>query len=380
MNTSPQLPIRIPAFRPTLGETELEATRQVFESNWLGVGKTTDKFEAELQEYLGASHVIAVSSGTAALHLALQVLHLSAGDEVIVPSMTFVAPVQMILAAGARPVFCEVDPFTLNMDPEDVARRLGPRTRALLPVHYGGYACDMGRLGLLARAHRLPIIEDAAHAVGSESAGRKVGATGELTCFSFDPIKNITCGEGGAVATYNDEHAREIRLRRNLGIRNESWNNLEMARSWMYSIEAPGYRYAMPNLNAAIGIAQLQRAELFLQRKRQVTRLYDDSFRNLEGTVLIRKSIDESFPFSYVIRVLDGERDALMAYLRVRQIGSMVQFIPNHLQPQFACGNVRLPLTEQLYREIITLPLFASITDMEVQEVIDAVIGFFAAG
>ncbi|MGH9661815.1 MAG: DegT/DnrJ/EryC1/StrS family aminotransferase [Bryobacteraceae bacterium] len=356
-----------------MGQAEIDAVRQVFDGHWLGLGRFTERFEESLRERVGARHVIAVNSGTAALHLALQALDLAAGDEVLVPSLTFVSPVQMILASGARPVFCEVEPGTLNLDPDDVARRITPRTRAVLPVHYGGYACSLDPILALARERGLYAIDDAAHAFGSHYRGRPIGAWCDLTCFSFDPIKNITCVEGGAVATDNDEWARQIRLRRNLGINADSWNRLEFARSWEYSVEAPGFRYAMPNLNAAIGLAQLARCDEFRRRKQEIVRQYDAELGLVAGVTILEKNIDDSFPFSYVIRVDPRRRDPLLAHLRQAGIGAMVQFTPNHLQPRFRDPAVRLPVTESLYGEILTLPLYVEMTGAEVAEVIETV-------
>jgi perosamine synthetase len=379
MTNSNLPPIRIPSFRPWLGPEEQEAVRQVLEGRWLGIGKVTEQFEQALRSRLETPHVIATSSGTAALHLALTELQLAPGDEVIVPSMTFVATIQMIQAAGATPVFCEVEPGTLNMDPDHAAALVGPRTRVLLPVHYGGCACNMGRLLELAESRGLKIVEDAAHAFGSSWKGRKIGTLGDLTCFSFDPIKNITCGEGGAIATANEALARRLLVRRNLGIQSESWHQLEWARSWNYAIVSDGYRYAMPNLNAAIGLVQLARAESIRQRKQQVIRQYDQAFRQWQQVALLERDLVDSFPFSYVIRILDGRRDQLLAHLRQQGIGATVQFTPNHLQPHFARPGVHLPTTELLYGQIITLPLFAEMTDAQVEEVIATVVEFLQA-
>lgn len=376
MKSSPPPAIRIPSFRPWFGPEEHEALRDVLDGRWLGIGKLTERFENALRDITGASFVIATTSGSAALHLALGELEMQPGDEVIVPSLTFVATIQMILAAGGTPVFCEVEPDTLNMAPSHVESLVGPRTRAILPVHYGGYPCDMDRLLDLAAQRSLTVVEDAAHAFGSSWRGRKVGSLGDLTCFSFDPIKNITCGEGGAITTSREDLAQRLVLRRNLGIQSDSWHQLEWARSWNYAIVSEGYRYAMPNLNAAIGLAQLSRASDIRKRKQQVVRQYDEAFGSLDQVALIRKNVDDAFPFSYVIRVLDGRRDDLLQHLRERGIGATVQFTPNHMQPHFAVDGVTLPTTEALFREIITLPLFAEITPQQVAEVIDTVVDF----
>jgi len=367
----------IPVHRPYLGPEELAAVAGIFESRWLGMGAASQEFEARLREFLGAKHVIAVNTGTSALHLALSVLGLQPGDEVIVPSLTFVSSVQAILAVGARPVFCEVKEETLHLDLADVRRRMTMQTRAVMPVHYGGHVCEMDELLPFAREKRLWIVEDAAHAFGSAYRGRKVGTLGDLTCFSFDPIKNITCGNGGAVATNNDELALHLVPRRNVGIEVDSWSRIGSERSWFYEVVAPGFRYHLSNLNAAIGLEQLKRFEAFKARKQAIARRYDKAFAEVRGLKLIARAVAEICPFSYVVRVRDGHRDALRRYLKEREIDTAVQFIPNHLQPLFARFREPLPITERLYDEILTLPLYFEMTDTDVETVIAAVRVFF---
>jgi perosamine synthetase len=369
-------PIQIPVHRPYLGAEELAAVGRVFDSRWLGLGSVTKQFEEQLCAYLGVRHVIAVNTGTAALHTALDALDLQPGDEVLVPSLTFVSTVQAILAVAARPVFCEVRPETLTLDVHDAERRLTPRTRAVLPVHYGGLPCAMNELASMAQERDMWVVEDAAHAFGSAYQGQMAGALGDIACFSFDPIKNITCGGGGAVATNNDELASRIHLRRNVGISTDSWDRLGDDRPWFYNVVAPGFRYSMSNLNAAIGLEQLKRMGTFRERKQAIVRRYDAAFQAEAGLALIEHNLPKTFPFSYVVRVLDGRRDLLIRYLAELGIGSTVQFIPNHLQPAFAAYRVDLPVTEQLYGEILTLPLYYEMSDHDVETVIAAVRSF----
>ncbi len=371
--------IRIPACRPAIGAGELEAVREVFESGWLSVGRQTEQFENELAALLAVKHVVAVMTGTAALALALDVLDLQPGDEVIVPSLTFAATIQAIVQAGGRPVFCEVEAATLNMDPEDVARRITKRTRALLPVHYSGYACRMRELCRLAARHGLAIVEDAAHAFGSAYEGRPIGSLGHMTCFSFNPVKNITCGEGGAIATPFDEEAERLRRMRNLGIGRPTWDRMGEARFWEYEVTGKGQRCAMANINAAIGLVQLRRRQAFLENKRRAVRAYDAAFAGMAGVRLIEKDVDQAFPYSYVLRVENGRRNALIAHLRGCGIGSTVHYTPNHRQPAFAGEAVRLPVTEQAYEEIVALPLYSEIGAAEVAEVIEGVRDYFRA-
>lgn len=369
----------IPVQRPYIGQEELDTLAAVFDTRWLGMGAVTEEFEGKLREFLGVKHVIAVNTGTSALHIALDGLDLQPGDEVIVPSLTFVASVQAILAVGACPVFCDVYPDTLNMDIADVLGRVTARTKAVMPVHYGGLACEIDDLLPSAREKSIWIVEDAAHAFGSTYKGRNVGTLGDVTCFSFDPVKNITCCEGGAVATDNDEVAARIIPKRILGIDNDTWSRMRQRRNWFYHVLTQGYRYHMSNVNAAIGLQQLNRLEEFKTRKQDIVRRYDEAFRGVRELVLIKHNLDETFPFFYVVRVTNKRRDALMKYLRGRDIRTGVHYVPNHLQPLFSESRVPLPVTEELYEEIVTLPLYFEMTDTDVEMVIEEVCSFFSS-
>jgi perosamine synthetase len=367
----------IPTFRPQLGDEELQAVNGVFQSRWLGMGEVTRQFEQRLAEFLGARHIVTAANGTAALHLALDALALEPGAEVIVPSLTFVATVQAIRLAGAVPVFCEVRPGTLNLDVADALARVTPRTRAILPVHYGGLPCDMEPLLAGAQRHGLRVVEDAAHAFGSRYRNRPVGTLGDLTCFSFDAIKNITCGEGGAVATDDEALARCMARRRKLGMdetRPEPAGSAEAG--WQYQVVTHGFRYHLPDLHAAIGLAQLPKFPAFQARKRQLVRQYDEAFAGLPGLQLLDHDLEQTCPWSYVVRILDGRRDAFREHLRQHGLATLVQFIPNHLQPAFAPFRTGLPVTERLFREIVSLPFFVEMTGADVENVIQAVRSF----
>lgn len=364
--------------RPSIGSEELEEVKKVFDTGWLGLGSTVFEFENRLKEYLGARNVIAVNTGTTALHIALDAFDIGEGAEVIVPSLTFCASVQVITALKANPVFCEINPDTLNMDVEDVKRRITSKTKAIMPVHYCGNACDMEALLTMGREQNILIIEDAAHAFGSSYKGRKLGSFGDVTCFSFDPIKNITCGEGGAVILSNDDIAEEIRRKRILGIDKDTWHRYKNERSWFYEVTTQGYRYHMSNINAAIGLVQLNKLNSFIQKKKDIVEFYNSEFIKLDGIKLLDWNLKESAPFCYIIRVLDGKRDDMMEFLQERGVGTGVHYIPNHLQPVFQkYVTGRLPITEKVWKEILTLPLYVDMMDNDVTQVIRSVKEFF---
>jgi len=366
----------IATFRPSLGPEELEAVRSVFDSGWLGMGEVTNQFERRLAQFLGARHVVAVGCGTAALHLALDALELEPEAEVIVPSLTFVATVQAIRMAGATPVFCEVRPETLNLDPADALARITSRTRVILPVHYAGLPCDLEPLLAEARRRRLRVIEDAAHAFGARYQGRPVGTLGDLTCFSFDAIKNITCGEGGAVATEDAELAGRIACRRKLGIDTRFPPASPEEASWPYHVLTHGFRYHLPDLNAAIGMVQLERFPAFQERKREIVRRYDAAFADLPELEPLEHDLEQTCPWAYVVKVPGPRRDAFREHLHRRGVATLIQFVPNHLQPAFAQWRADLPVTERLVQQIVSLPLYVKMTDADVETVIQAVRSF----
>lgn len=366
----------IPTFRPSLGTEEQSGIAAVLASRWLGRGEVTERFERRVGAYLADRRVLAVSTGTAALHLALLALELEPEDEVLVPSLTFVATAQAILLAGARPVFCEVSAETLNLDPADVRRRLSPRSRAIVPVHYGGHPCAMDAIASLAADHGLRVVEDAAHAFGSSWRGRRIGSFGDIACFSFDPIKNITCGEGGAVVTADGQVARRVHQMRNLGIDGDSWNHTRAGKDWKYDVVSGGLRYNLGNLNAAIGLAQFEKMERFRERKLAIVALYEHALRDQPLFQLLNRNWNEVFPFSFALRVLGRQRDPLRAFLRDRGIGTMIQFPPNHLQPAFSAFRASLPVTEAVAAEVVSLPLFVEMTNAQVESVIAALLEF----
>jgi len=367
----------LPVSRPSLGEEEIKEIEKVFATGWLGLGSFVLEFENNLKDYLGAKHVIAVNTGTTALHIALDALGIGEGDEVIVPSLTFCASIQVITALRATPVFCEVDPDTLNMDVEDVKKRITSRTRAIMPVHYCGQACDMDALIDIGKDKGIAIVEDAAHAFGSSYKGRKIGSFGDITCFSFDPIKNITCGEGGAVALKDDGMAEEIRRKRILGIDKDTWHRYKNERSWFYEVTTQGYRYHMSNINAAIGLAQLKKMDQFIDKKRRIVSIYNSSFGNLPGLKILKWNLEETAPFTYIVRVLNGKREELIEFLKEKGVGTGIHYIPNHLQPFFKHFSSPLSTTEKLAEEILTLPLYYDMSDDDVDLVIDSVVSFF---
>lgn len=362
----------IPVQRPSIGREELEAVEAVFKTGWLGMGSVTKKFEDAVASFLGARYVVATNTGTTALHLAFDSIGLKPGDEVIVPSFTYVATVQAITATGAKPVFCDIEEDTLNMDVNDAKKRITSKTKAIVPVHYRGLPCNMDEILALAERFKLRVVEDAAHAFGSYYKGRRIGSFGDITCFSFDPVKIITCGEGGAIVTQNEELVELMRRKRILGIDRDTWSRYHDKRSWFYDVTTQGYRYHMSNINAAIGLVQLKKYDILNSRKISIAKIYDQEFSKLKKIELVKTNYDGISLFIYVVKVLEN-REGLMKFLEERGIQTGIHYIPSHIFSFYRREEVRLPVTEKVYSQILTLPLFPDMTDEQVKRVVSAV-------
>lgn len=363
----------IPIARPSIGKEELQNIEKVFRTRWLGMGSFVYEFERKIEAYLGVKHAITVNTGTTAIHIALSGIGVGPGDEVIVPSLTFAGSVQPIVNLGAKPVFCEITPDTLNIDVQDARRRITKRTKAILAVHYGGMPCDMDTLLEIGKKKKIHIVEDAAHAFGSLYNGRKVGSFGDIACFSFDPIKNLTCGDGGCVITNNTRLAALLRRKRLLGITRDTWMRYANKRSWFYEVVTEGYRYHMSNINAAIGLAQFKKFEKFIEKKKRIVKEYDDFFKYIKGIELLRRNYTESAPFNYTIRISGSNRknirDRFIHYMAKRGISIGINYIPNHIQPFFRRFRKKLPVTEKVWKEIVSLPLYYDMTKAELKKV-----------
>jgi dTDP-4-amino-4,6-dideoxygalactose transaminase len=357
---------RIRLAKSVVGAEEAAALAGVIEHGYLAMGVEVDAFERELAAFLGTDRpVMAVSTGTAALHLALHACDIGPGDEVLVPTLTYIATFQAISATGATPVACDVIPNTAWLDVEDCARRITPRTKAILPVHYAGGCGDRDGVYRLAAQFGLRVIEDAAQAFGCWDAGAPIGTTGDIVCFSFDGIKNITSGEGGAVVTGDDAVAARVKDARLLGIQKDTEKRFAGERSWEFDVVDQGWRYHMSNLFAAIGRVQLRR---FPNEFRPIRLRLAEHYRGLFAAMPSVRTLDIEYgeratvPFSFLIFVGDGLRDAVLEALRSEGVECGIHYKPNHLLTKYGGGAVRLPAAEQLHREVLALPFHTQLT------------------
>jgi perosamine synthetase len=371
---------RIRLFRPTLGEAEKQALCDTIDSRWVGRGPRTIAFEERFAEFTGTQHAVALNSATAALHLSLLCAEVE-GQEVLTSTMTFVSSTQAILLAGGRPVFCDVEPDTLNISVEDMARKITPTTRAVVVTHYGGQSCDMDAILELAARHGLSVIEDAAHGAGGRYKDRMLGSMGTAGCFSFQATKNMTTGDGGMLVTDDEQLAQRVRKLRWCGITSPTWERFradQVQRGWMYDVEEVGWKYEMNDLAAALGLAQMDRLEASNQRRRELMQGYREAFADLEGLdMLAARDYAVSSCYNAVVRV--DNREGLYAHLDAAGIDSNVHFYPNHLFRLFRPYTTHLPVAEHEWQRILSIPLHPELTDGEQARVIDAV-RHFAAG
>ena len=369
----------LPLSRPTLGEEEIQEVVDTLRSGWITTGPKVGRFEQCFLDYLQVPEAIAVSSGTAGLHLALLGAGIGAGDEVVTTAMTFAATANAIALTGARPVLVDCDAGTLNMDAGAVESRVTEKTRAIMPVHFAGQPCAMTEILDLARRHHLRVIEDAAHALGAEYRGKKIGAVGDATMFSFHPIKSITTGEGGLVATRDAEWADRMRLLRFHGIRTSAWERQAGGKSPLYAVEAPGLKYTMMDMQAAIGIHQMARLDGFIERRTLLANHYRKKFSQLEG---IKPLEPVAYPIKHAwhlfvveleLEKLDIDRAGFLEILKQRNIGAGVHFPALHLQPYyqktFGYRAGDFPNAGRASERILSLPLFPAMSEEDVDDV-----------
>jgi perosamine synthetase len=358
--------MKIPLSAPDITEAEIQAVVGVLRSPRLSLGPVTEQFEAAVAEFVTSPHAVAVSSGTAGLHLCLHALGIGEGDEVIVPSFTFIAAANAIRYERATPVFADIDPRTLNIDPQRIEEAVTPRTRAILVVHTFGVPADMDAILAIASRHRLPVIEDACEAIGAEHRGRKAGSMGHAGVFAFYPNKQITTGEGGVVVTHDEALARRIRALRNQG-RYETDD-------WFQHTEM-GYNYRISEINCALGLAQMRRLEEILQKRATVASAYDHRLNKYQDLILppLTLSAGRVSWFVYVVRLNNPrlERDAILRGLTAAGIGCGRYFAPIHLQPSYAAwrDSPNLAVTESVASITLALPFFNNIRADAMDEV-----------
>ena len=362
----------IPYGRQTIEEDDIQAVVEILKSDWLTTGPKVQEFERVFADLVGAREAVAVSSGTAALHAAMFAIGISTGDEVVVSPMTFAASVNCVVYQGGTPVFADVDPDTLLIDPIEVTREVTPRTKAIIAVDYAGQPCDYDALRAIANQYNLVLVADACHSLGGSYRGCLVGSLADLNVFSFHPVKHITTGEGGMITTDSSHWAQQMRIFRNHGIT----KNHRQRDSWFYEMVTLGYNYRLTDLQCALGISQLSKLRDWVTRRQEIAQRYDEAFAKIPEIepLVVRKDVSHAYHL-YVVRI--NSRDKVFAALRAKGIGVNVHYIPVYLHPfyrkRFATKSGRCPLAEAAYKQIISLPMFPSLTNIEVNKVIEVI-------
>ena len=372
----------LPFHQPEIGPEEIRSVVETLESGWLTSGSKVKIFEEDFSRFIGCQHSVAVNSCTAALHLALEAVGVEEGDEVIVPTMTFTATAEVVVYFKAKPVLVDCRPNTFNIDPDLIERAITAKTKAIIPVHFGGQSCDMEAILQIARKHKLYVIEDAAHALPAKYHGKTIGTIGDITCFSFYATKTITTGEGGMATTQNPEWAARMRMMSLHGISHDAWKRYTKEGSWYYEVVRPGFKYNLTDISAAIGIEQLKKCDAFGAARRRIAATYDQRFSDLsEITTPVCESDVQHAWHLYVIKLdlerLKINRNQFIETLKEQGIGTSVHFIPLHLHPyyrdKFGFEPKQLPQASAVFDRIVSLPIYPKMSELDVEKVVKAV-------
>jgi dTDP-4-amino-4,6-dideoxygalactose transaminase len=377
----------LPFSKPSISPEAIAEVVDCLQSGWITTGPRVAKFTEALKEYTGAPYILPLASATAGLHLALLALDLEPGDEVITTPLTFAATLNTIILAGAKPVLIDIDPATLNLDPNLLESAITPKTRVIMPVHFAGLPVDLDAIYDIAERYQLRVIEDAAHAIGTEYKGKRIGSFGDTQVFSFHPNKNMTTGEGGCVATHDEELARKVSLLRFHGMDREAWNRFGKAGSQHYEIIMPGFKYNMMDMQAALGLHQLADLDGFIQRRTELVMRYQDALAGWPEWTLPR---EPEFPHRHAWHLYTPlinesaagmNRDDFMQAMKEKNIGTGLHYRAVHLYPyyreQFGFKPGDFPHAENVCERIVSLPLFPSMTDAEHDRVLDVMYNLF---
>ena len=377
----------LPFSKPHISRAAIDEVVECLESGWITTGPRVAKFTEALKDYLGAPYVLPLSSATAGLHLAMLALDLKPGDEVITTPLTFAATLNSIILAGGKPVLIDIDPATLNMDVSRLEDAINSKTRAIMPVHFAGLPVDMDIIYEIAERHGLRVIEDAAHSIGTEYKGKRIGSFGDTQVFSFHPNKNMTTGEGGCVATHDEELARKVGLLRFHGIDRESWNRFSKSGSQHYEVVMPGFKYNMMDIQAALGLHQLPELDGFIARRKELALRYYEALTDWSQFTLPEEPEFEHRHAWHLFTPLINEaaagmnRDEFMEKMKEKNIGTGLHYRAVHLYPyyreQFGFKEGDFPHAESAGERIVSLPLFPLMTDADHDRVLDVMYSIF---
>jgi len=368
----------IPVFKPQISKDDLKAVNDVLISGWIGNGPKTEEFEKRFLSYISGKYGVALNSASAALHLALLCLNLKMDDEVITPSLTFVATNHPILLAGAKPVFADVCYDTLCIDPLDIEKKISKKTKAVIAVHYGGNPAKLDEIIKICKKNKLSLIEDCSHAAGSYYKGKHVGTFGDFSCFSFAAIKNITTGDGGMLVAKNKNAIDRARAFSWSGISKSTWQRAKKGKlKWEYNIVSTGWKYQMNDIAAALGLSQLEKLNSNNLKRKKITDRYDNVLGKIKWLEIPKiESHVQISNHNYVIKVPQKIRDRLSKYLGEKGISTSVHYVPSHHYPMYSSFSSSLPVTETVWKKILLLPIFPSLSEKDQNYIIDSIKNF----
>ena len=367
---------------PLIEQPEIDEVVDCLKSGWLGTGPKVKKFEEDFGAYKGTGFAVALNSCTAALHLAMKVVGIKRGDEVLVPTMTFAATANAVIHAGGIPIFVDCDQNTMNIDPREIVKKITSKTKAIIPVHFAGRPCDMDAIMAIARKYDLKVIEDCAHAIEAEYKGKKVGTFGDIGCFSFYVTKNIVTGEGGMAITNNEEYADKIKILALHGMSKDAWKRFSDEGYKHYQVVEAGFKYNMMDLQAAIGIHQLKRIGGYWKRREEIWNRYNDAFKNLPVFLPAPVELNTRHAYHLYTLLIDLDhakitRDKFLDEMTKKNIGVGVHYIALHLHPfyrkEFGYKKGDFPNAEWISERIVSIPLSPKLSDKDVDDVIEAV-------
>jgi len=369
--------------KPFISEDEVNEIVDTVRSGWLSMGPKTIKFEEAFNSYIGSKKSIAVSSWTAAGHLALEAYGIRPGDEVIVPTMTFPATAEIVCYFGARPVFVDVDEGTLNISLKEIEKAITPKTKAIIPVHYGGQPCDMDEILDIAKQNNIKVMEDAAHSLPAVYKGKKVGTISDVTCFSFYATKTLSTGEGGMICTNDEEIAERCSIMRLHGINRDAWKRYTESGSWYYEVVAPGFKYNFTDLQASLGIPQLKKVDLMWQSRKNIAKRYtaalkDNEFLQLHSVKEDRESSWHLYPVRLNLERLKINRAQLIDEMRKLNIGAGVHFMPVHQHIYYTqtynLDDKNYPVASSVFPRLVSLPIYPGMSEEHVDKVINVLV------
>ena len=368
----------IPLAKPMISEKEYKAVEKVLKSGWLTTGPKVKEFEENMQKYLGCKKAVGLTSCTGGLHITLAALGIKPRDEVIVPTYTFVATGHVVAWFGAKPVLVDVEKDTFNIDPVKIEEAITKKTKAIIPVHFAGHACDMDAIMDIAKKHNLYVIEDAAHAIGTDYKRKKIGNFGDATVFSFYVTKTMTTAEGGMVVTNNEKLGKQLKRLSYFGVDKDAFNRYTDKGTWYYEIVALGYKYNMDNIQGALGVEQLKKIEFFIKKRREIVSLYNKLLKDVpEVTTPVEKEYTRHTYHLYPILIDKIDRQEFIEKMREKNIGTSVHFIPLHLHPyyqkKYGYKKGDFPVAEYLYEHEVSLPLYPSMSKEDVKYVVNVI-------